>query len=168
MEKRMRVRARVAAALVGLGLTIATAQGALADRAAGVAALHKGDFATALAELKPLAEAGDAASQFDVGAMYDNGLGVPLDRVEAARWYLRAARQGDQTAMFNLGVMYEDGEGVGKDPVQAYVYYALAVEQGPPYAARNRDKVRAGLTADQLARGDDLVRAFAPVPEKKP
>ncbi|RJF87327.1 sel1 repeat family protein [Oleomonas cavernae] len=164
----MRASARLAAAFFGLGLMMATAPGALADRAAGVTALHNGDFATALTELKPLAEAGDAASQFDIGAMYDNGLGVPQDRAEAARWYLRAARQGDQTAMFNLGVMYEDGEGVGKDPVQAYVYYALAVEQGPPYAARNRDKVKSGLTADQLARADELVRAFAPVPEKQP
>lgn len=164
----MSVKVRLAvAALLGLGV-MASASAALADRAAGTAAFHRGDFATAMAELRPLAEAGDAASQFDLGAMYDNGLGVPEDRVEAARWYLRAARQGDQTAMFNLGVMYEDGIGVGKDPVQAYVYYALCVEQGPPYAARNRDKVKAGLTPEQLARGDELVRAFSPVPEKKP
>ncbi len=162
----MSVKARLVwAALFGAGL-MATAPAALADRAAGVAAFHKGDFATAMAELKPLAEAGDAASQFDVGAMYDNGLGVPEDRAEAARWYLRAARQGDQTAMFNLGVMYEDGVGVGKDPVQAYVYYSLCVEQGPPYAARNRDKVKATLTADQVARGDSLISAYAPAPEK--
>ncbi|MFA5123106.1 tetratricopeptide repeat protein [Zavarzinia sp.] len=154
-----------------LGLAVAMSGGVMAraqDRNAGMEAIQKGDFATAMAILKPLAEAGDAASQFDVGAMYDNGMGVSPDPAEAARWYLRAARQGDQTAMYNLGVMYEEGVGVGKDLVQAYVYYALAVEQGPPYAQRNRDKVKAALSADDVARGDGMIGAFKPVAEKKP
>lgn len=159
-----RLAAGLCAALVILGC----ARTALADREAGIRAMHAGDYATAMTELRPLAEAGDAASQFDVGALYDNGLGVAADQVEAARWYQRSARQGDQTAMFNLGVMYEEGVGVGKDLVQAYVYYALAVVQGPPYAARNRDKVKAQLTPDQLARGDEMVANFKPLPENRP
>ncbi|MCF4164246.1 sel1 repeat family protein [Zavarzinia compransoris] len=152
------------AACAALGLGLASPLAA-ADRAVGEKAMAAGDFAAAMEHLLPLAEAGDPLAQFDVGAMYDNGLGVSADPVEAARWYQRAARQGDPSAMFNLGVMYEDGIGVGRDPVQAYVYFALAVEQGPPYAQRNRDKVKAGLSADELARGEDMVRNFNPVPE---
>lgn len=140
---------------------------ARADRASGQKAMAAGDYTAAMAELKPLAEAGDALAQFDVGAMYDNGLGVAADQVEAARWFKRAALQGDQSAMFNLGVMYEDGVGVGRDPVLAYVYFSLSVSEGPLYASRNRDKVKAGLTADEVARGDELVRNFKPVPESK-
>ncbi|MDD3446825.1 MAG: tetratricopeptide repeat protein [Zavarzinia sp.] len=136
-----------------------------AERGDGEKAMAAGDYATAMAVLLPLAEAGDPLAQFDIGAMYDNGLGVGADPVEAARWYLRAARQGDPSAMFNLGVMYEDGVGVGRDPVQAYFYFALAVELGPPYAERNRDKVKAGLSADELARAQALVGGFRPVKE---
>ncbi|TDP48188.1 Sel1 repeat-containing protein [Zavarzinia compransoris] len=164
LSKRWVRGAGIAAWALVLGLS----GPALADREAGQKAMAAGDYATALAELKPLAEAGDAASQFDIGALYDNGLGVIADAVEAARWYQRAARQGDQSAMFNLGVMHEDGIGVARDPVQAYVYFSLSVTQGPPYAARNRDKVKASLTPDQLARGDELVRSYKPVPEIKP
>ncbi|WP_165837671.1 tetratricopeptide repeat protein [Zavarzinia aquatilis] len=159
---------RLAAGLCAAVVLLTGARVAFADREAGVKAMNAGDYATAMTELRPLAEAGDAASQFDVGALYDNGMGVPADQVEAARWYQRAARQGDQTAMYNLAVMYEEGVGVGKDLVQAYVYYALAVEQGPPYAARNRDKVKGLLTPDELARADDLVATFKPLPEKRP
>jgi len=150
-----------------LVLTAVVAGPALADRASGQKAMAAGDYAAAMAELKPLAEAGDALAQFDVGAMYDNGLGVAADQVEAARWFKRAALQGDQSAMFNLGVMYEDGVGVGRDPVLAYVYFSLSVSEGPLYASRNRDKVKAGLTVDEVARGDELVRNFKPVPESK-
>ena len=47
-----------------------------ADFAKGLAAAKAGDYATALAELKPLAEQGDASAQFNSGLMYDNGYGV--------------------------------------------------------------------------------------------
>ena len=57
-----------------LTLICATAQAADFDK--GVAAYEAGDFATALAELAPLAEQGDASAQFNSGLMYDNGYGV--------------------------------------------------------------------------------------------
>lgn len=159
---------RLVAGFCAALIVLAGAGPALADREAGVKAMGSGDYAAAMTELRPLAEAGDAESQFDVGAMYDNGLGVGQDAVEASRWYMRAARQGDQTAMYNLAVMYEDGVGVGKDLVLAYAYYALAVELGPPYAARNRDKVKTLLSPDELARGEQFVRDFKPQAEQRP
>ena len=45
----------------------------------GLAAAQAGDFATALQEWKPLAEAGDVDAQYNLGIMYDNGDGVPQD-----------------------------------------------------------------------------------------
>jgi TPR repeat protein len=44
----------------------------------GLAAYERGDYATALRELRPLAEQ-DAAAQFLLGLMYDEGRGVPQD-----------------------------------------------------------------------------------------
>ena len=50
-------------------------------------AYERGDYATALRELRPLAEQGDASAQYNVGLIYDNGEGVPEDDKTAAKWY---------------------------------------------------------------------------------
>ena len=49
------------------------------DLQKGVTAYQAGDYATALQEWKPLAEAGDAAAQYNLGYMYDSGKGVLQD-----------------------------------------------------------------------------------------
>ena len=64
----------------------------------GVSAYGAGDYATALQEWTPLAEAGDEVAQYNLGVMYDNGLGVPQDPKEAVKWYRLAAEQGDVDA----------------------------------------------------------------------
>jgi TPR repeat protein len=100
----------------------------------GLAAFQAGDFATALQEWTPLAEAGDATPQFVLGLMYSNGEGVPKDYAEAMKWFRLAAEQGDAAALKNLGVMYEDGKGVPKDYAEAAKWYRLAAEQGEAFA----------------------------------
>ena len=40
------------------------------------------------------AEQGDADAQYNLGAMYDNGRGVPEDDAEAVRWFRLAVEQG--------------------------------------------------------------------------
>ena len=60
----------------------------------GLAAAQAGDYATALKEWKPLAEAGNVVAQHNVGLMYDNGDGVPQDYRKAVQWYRLAAEQG--------------------------------------------------------------------------
>ena len=52
----------------------------------GVAAYDRGDYATALREWRPLAEQGNAKAQYNLGAMYYSGLGVPQDYAEAVKW----------------------------------------------------------------------------------
>ncbi|MGA9574942.1 MAG: tetratricopeptide repeat protein [Lysobacterales bacterium] len=77
-----------------------------------------------------LAENGSANAQFNLGAMYDNGDGVPEDDAEAAKWYQQAADQGHVNAQFNLGVMYANGEGVDKNATEAATWYRKAADQG--------------------------------------
>src|SRR5262249_35703935 len=48
----------------------------------GKAAYDRGDYATALRESLPLAQQGDAPSQFLLGALYLRGEGVPKDYAE--------------------------------------------------------------------------------------
>ena len=49
---------------------------ARADFDDGVAAYNRGDHATALRELRPLAEQGNAVAQHNLGFMYEYGRGV--------------------------------------------------------------------------------------------
>ncbi|HHF3601424.1 TPA: tetratricopeptide repeat protein, partial [Haemophilus influenzae] len=77
------------------------------------------DFKAMLAIIQPLAEQGDAISQFLLGGMYEEGLGVKQDYFEAVKWYRKAADKGDAAAQFNLGVMYSQGQGVKQDDFEA-------------------------------------------------
>jgi S1-C subfamily serine protease len=63
---------------------------AAADYRTGIEALNRGDYARALAELKPLAESGDSRAQWALGHMYRRGLGVPKDPVRAEAWRKRS------------------------------------------------------------------------------
>ena len=77
----------------------------------GLAAYQRGDHATALKIMRPLAEQGQAQAQHNLGVMYYNG--VPAkDYGEAVKWYRMAAEQGFADAQVNLGFMYHNGRGV--------------------------------------------------------
>jgi TPR repeat protein len=120
--------------LIGLGAPISA--GPYDD---GLAALNRGDFATALRLWRPLAEQGDARAQNAIGRRYDEGQGVPQDYVEAVRWYRMAAEQDDAYGENNLGVMYYQGHGVPQDYVQAMKWCRKALAQGNDLARWNID-----------------------------
>lgn len=83
---------------------------ALADVLSGVTAWESGDFDRAVREWRPLAIAGDADAQFNLGQAYKLGRGVPQDLAQAADWFGRAARQNHLQAQDNLGlVLYDMG-----------------------------------------------------------
>ena len=62
------------------------------------AALKRRDYATAVRLNRPLAEQGNANAQYNLGTFYDNGLGVPLDKVRAYMWFSLSATQGREGA----------------------------------------------------------------------
>tara|TARA_R110000796_G_scaffold65870_3_gene151900 strand:- start:21 stop:1076 length:1056 start_codon:yes stop_codon:yes gene_type:complete len=98
-------------------------------------AYKAGDYVTALKELKPLAEQGDADAQSNLGFIYRYGKkGVLKNTTEAIKWYRLSAEQGDADAQSNLGDMYNQGEGVLKDYAKAVKWYRLSAEQGHSYA----------------------------------
>ncbi|MGA2561643.1 MAG: tetratricopeptide repeat protein [Terracidiphilus sp.] len=82
-------------------------------------------------ELLVRANAGDATSQYLVGFAYQNGVGVPKDLAQAAKWFLKAADGGNPRSMEILGTLYEGGlGGLPKDDVQAVSWYRKAAEAG--------------------------------------
>ena len=65
------------------------------------AAVKRRDYATAVRLVRHLAEQGDANAQYNLGVFYDNGLGVPQDKVRAYMWLNLSAAQGrDGAAAF--------------------------------------------------------------------
>jgi TPR repeat protein len=66
----------------------------------------RGDFATALRAVRPLAEQGDADAQYYLGAMYEAGRGVRQNHAEAAKWYRKAAEQSHAEAEMRLNNLH--------------------------------------------------------------
>ena len=128
----------------------------------GVDAYKRGDYDTALKEFRPLAEQGHADAQYNLGVMYEKGLGVPQDDQEAVRWFRLAAEQGIVRAQVNLGFMYVNGQGVQKDYVKAYLWYAIAAAKGDRNSARNRDDVAKQLTPAQITETLRLIPEWKP------
>lgn len=100
-------------------------------------AFKRGDYATALRELRPLAEQGNANAQYRLGLMYANGRGVPKDDTQAVAWWRKAADQGYAPAQSNLGAMYANGRGVAQDDTQAVAWLRKAADQGDSPAQNN-------------------------------
>ena len=73
----------------------AAAPGNAQDRfAAPNAAYAKKDFATAHRLWLEIAEEGNASAYFNLGRLYFFGEGVPLDPLEAYKWFYLADKQG--------------------------------------------------------------------------
>ena len=146
---------RLTAALLLLA-SLALPAPALAQDAAvkaGVDAYNRGDYAGAMQAWRPAAEKGDADAQYNVGQIYKLGRGVPVDMVEAEKWYRLAALQGHDLGEANYGMMlFENGKREA-----AVLWLERAVANGEPRAQY--------LLGVMLFNGDGVarnwVRAYA-------
>jgi len=108
-----------------------------ADFNDGVAAYQAGNMALAFKEFSASAKEGHADSQFNLGLMYEYGIGVDKDETEAMAWYQKSAEQGNSNAQYNLAVLYENGRGSAVNFEQANQWYRKAAEQGDALAVGN-------------------------------
>ena len=114
---------------------MALALGVLATPAAatyetGLYAYSAGDFETAYREWLPLAEGGDAQSQYQIGMMHLNGEGIEADDATALKWFTMSADQAYMPSLVRLAVLYYTGRGADHDHDEAARLYALAADQG--------------------------------------
>ena len=119
------------------------------------------DDAEAVRWYRQAAEQGAAEAQYNLGLMHANGRGVPENDAEAVKWFRLAAEQGFAPAQNDLGLMHANGSGVPQDDVLAYAWVNLAVEQGNELASENKDKLRTRMTANQIARAQELIADFS-------
>ena len=120
-------RAKLAISLVLIAMAGSAVAGRLEDAAA---AYQRGDYATAMLIVKPLADQGDAVAQYRVGVMYFHGEGASQDYGEAVKWFRKSADQGYAPAQYNVGVMYQRGRGVSRDYAEAVEWFRRAADQG--------------------------------------
>jgi uncharacterized protein len=123
-----------ARSILTFALSRAAAAGPLED---AHAALQRGDYATAYALARPLADQGLAVAQLVLGVMYGGGRGVPQNYAEAANWLHRAADQGRPEAQTILGVMYAKGQGVSQNDAKAAKWFTKAADQDHAAAQSN-------------------------------
>ena len=67
---------------------------------------------------------------YNLGVMYEHGLGVEQSYERAFEYYEQAADLGLATAQYSLGVMYYKGDGVERDIAKAREWWTKAAAQG--------------------------------------
>lgn len=112
----------------------------------GYAAYQQGDFKAAMGIWNPLAEAGDARAQYNLGMIYYEGRGVPRDVAQAILLWRKAADQGHLRARHNLALALIFGEGRQQD-------YAAAIDN-------LKITAKAGFTNSQYSRGKMLLEGL--------
>ena len=95
------------------------------------------DFSRAFSEFLPLANNGDFRSQYYVGYLYLNGLGVSQDTREAVRYLKESSSQNYDMAQALLAFLYEEGHAVPQDKSKAMELYKLAAAQNNASANLN-------------------------------
>jgi hypothetical protein len=122
--------------------------------------------------MRKLAEQGDPAAQFSMGARYATGEDVPQDYAEAVRWFSMAAEQGHVVSQATLGAYYWAGRGVPQDLVKAYFWSVLA-QAGGDEASKYRVSVLASrMTHAQIAaaqqQANDWIKEHQSVSQNSP
>lgn len=124
-----------------------------ADSKAGVDAWMQGDYAKAVAIWRPLADAGDADAQYDLGQAYRLGKGVPADFPTALDYYRKASERGHPRAQDSYGLLLF----AMNRRQEAMPYLQKSAERGEPNAQY--------IVGTALYNGDlaprDPVRAYA-------
>ena len=173
MRPRKSDRARALLFLTAALLSAMAAGPAAADLLAdGAAAYEAGDYGEAANAWRPLAEAGDAMAQFNLGLLYETGRGVAEDPAQAAVWYERAALQGVAQAQFNLALLHQTGRGVEKNGAQALYWLEVAARHGKgaeqDHAADAASQLAVIFPAEEVDDARARAGEFTPRPEEAP
>ena len=89
----------------------------------------KGDYKEAMSWYLKAAENGYSDAQSELGFMYMNGEGVPVNKSEGAKWLIKAGENGDAMAQRALGFMYKNGDGVYKSESESQKWFRKAAPQ---------------------------------------
>ena len=86
--------------------------------------------AEAVKLLQSSADQGFAASQAELGYVYNAGNIVQTDKAKALAYFCKAALQGHVQAAHMAGLFYENGTGANRNDAEALKWYLLAAQRG--------------------------------------
>ncbi len=94
-------------------------------------AYQQKNYTAAYNEIKPLANKNIPEALYDLGLLYDRGLGTDKNETEALKLYLKAAEGGYSQAQFLLGSMYSRDDSITRKNIQESLrWYKLSAKQG--------------------------------------
>jgi uncharacterized protein len=96
---------------------------------AGLSALDRAHYSTAMRAWIDMAREGAAEAQNNVGHLYEQGHGVSQNYTQAMNWYKQAADQGLAEAQHNVGMLYYHGYGVAENQRSAASWFKRAALQ---------------------------------------
>lgn len=110
--------------------------------------------------LQRASEVGNDVATTELAIAVFNGIGMPKDEERAAALFRKAALQGNVIAQNRYARILSAGRGVPKDVIAAAGWHLAAKAQklDDPML----DKLVAGLTPDQRAQAEKLIRPWAP------
>jgi GAF domain-containing protein len=103
------------------------------------------------ADLRKLAEQGDADAQWRMGILYHDGEAVAHDDTQAVQWFRLAAEHGHIAAQGALGAYYWRGRGVPEDLSKAYFWSAIAMAQGDEMSKSRIAGLSSQMTREQVS-----------------
>jgi hypothetical protein len=115
-----------AAVTLVLGMSGPVIAGAAEDYAEGMKWYNRGDYVSAMPELRKAADAGHVEAAASL-AWILYGADMPED---AIKYYRQAAAAGNLDGMFGLGGMLAAGDGAKQDFAQAKALFEKAAERG--------------------------------------
>ena len=87
-------------------------------------------YTIAAGEMNVFAQKGDHSAQNELAWMFEHGLGVSKNLVQAHRWYLKAALNGYAESQYNLARLLSNGDGVPGNKAQAIFWLEHSAGQG--------------------------------------
>lgn len=141
----MRVPRHAACAAWAAAFLLSGAAAVHADFEGAIGSLERGDFATAIPELRRLAGDGDPRARDTLAGLYLEGIGVERDVARAMGWYCRLAHDpvgGPEVmrAVWYLaeyfrtggavpGPGYNEGRPEDENPLKAYFWFVIMAGQ---------------------------------------
>ncbi len=173
---RQTLRGLTAGFLLGLAVvgTAFAASASLPDDVLDL--LRHRDYGAAVQALQPLASQGNSEAQYQLGRLYQRGLGVPRNERQAIDYFELAAGAGHVESAYLLGTLYERGGATPKDEARALHWLHVAADSGHELAARKlaeradpgpTDLAAAGTADEHSAPAEDGLRALCSAAERK-
>ena len=119
-------------------------------------AMTDGNYPHAITLLRPLAENGNPAAQFNIARLYHEGRGVLANNNVALNWMRQAAWQGSTDAQIALARMYVNGIDGVLDVFLAYTWFLVAERNGVYSVAVERNEIEDKLQAEQIPQAAAL------------